>query len=126
MSPHAMTAVQLWDSVLQESDENARAVAVHWQDPTAADQSGRVVVLHGLKRYPRSPGGASTPWDNKTFAWYQDVVGNSAPTMFELPVGNNIFGIAQPTAGATTYRVYEAATLAALYSADPQLITAAS
>jgi hypothetical protein len=44
--------------------------------------------------------------------------------MFELPVGN-MFGTAQPMAGATTYQVYEAATLAALYSADPQLITAA-
>jgi hypothetical protein len=120
-SPGATTP--LLDAILQEPDDNARAIVVHWQDPAAPDQPGQIVVLHGVKRYPLSPGGTSTPWDNKIFAWYQDVVAASAPTLLTIPDGN-IFTIAQPTNGATIYRVYKAATLAALYAADPQLIIA--
>jgi hypothetical protein len=123
MSPHAFTAAQLWDSVLHEPDENSRAIAVHWQHPNLPNLPGRIVVLHGIKRYPRSPGGGSTPWDNQVYGWFQDVVGSSAPTSFELPVGN-IFGVAEPTPGATTYRVYDPATLTALFAADPTMSVA--
>jgi hypothetical protein len=73
-------------------------------------------VLHGLKRYPRSPGGGSTPWDNQVYGWFQDVVSSSAPATFEL--------VAEPTPGARTYRVYYPATLTALFAADPTLSVA--
>jgi hypothetical protein len=123
MSPQSFTADQLLESVLQESDDNSRAIVVHWQNPNDATQPGRVVVLHGIKQYPRSPGGVGTPWDNKTFAWFQDVVASSPPTLFELPQ-YNIFSIGQPTVGATTYQVYDATTLAGLYAANPTLVVA--
>jgi hypothetical protein len=73
-----------------------------------------------MKRYPRSPGGAATPWDDEIYAWYQDVVRGSAPTVFQMPTGN-IFSVATPMAGVTTYRVYNATTLVALFTADPAL-----
>lgn len=120
MSTNALTAGQLMDAILQEDDENSRALAVHWQDPNDPSATGQIAVLHGIKRYPRSPGGDSTPWDNKVYAWYQDVVAGSAPTLFQLPTGN-IFNVATPTAGVTTYRAYDAATLIGLFAADPTL-----
>jgi hypothetical protein len=92
MSPQSFTANQLLESVLQESDDNSRAIIVHWQNPNDATQPGRVVVPHGIKRYPRSPGGVGTPWDNKTFAWFQDVVASLPPTLFELPQYNIFSG----------------------------------
>jgi hypothetical protein len=123
MSPNAMTSAELFASILQEEDGNARAVAVHWQDPNVPTAPGQIVVLHGIKRFPRSPGGTGTPWDNQSFAWYQDVVAGSAPTVLQLPSGN-IFGVAEPTTGVVTYRVYDAVTLTALYTADPTLVVA--
>jgi hypothetical protein len=95
-------------------------MAVHWQDPNVPTNPGQIVVLHGIKRYPRSPGRTGTPWDINIYAWYQDVVAGSAPTVFEFPTGN----IAQPRNGALTYRVFDATTLSALFAADPTLVVA--
>jgi hypothetical protein len=124
MSPTAFSAQDLLDSILQEDNTNSRAIVVHWQDPATPTDPGQIVVLHGIQRYPRSPGGIATPWDNKIYAWYQDVVSGSAPTVLELPTNGNIFAVATPTTGVTTYRVYDAATLTALFAADPTLVVA--
>jgi hypothetical protein len=123
MSPRHFTPAQLLESVLSEPDDNSRAVLMHWQDPSQPGNPGRVVVLHGFKRYPWSPGGAATPWDNRVYCWFQDVIEGSAPKLFEVPNGN-MFAVAQPTDGTTTYRVYDPPTLAALYGANPQLVVA--
>lgn len=126
MSPHALTAAELWDSVLQEPDDNARAVAVHWQNPALPNDPGRVVVLHGIKRFPRSLSAGvagRTPWDNQVYAWFEDVLEDGTPpTIFQLP--GNIFQIAQPTDGVLTYQVYDGLTLATLFAADAQLSVA--
>jgi hypothetical protein len=123
MAPNALTPAELLDSILQEDDGNSRAIAIHWQDPNVPKDPGQIVVVHGIKRYPRSPGGVGTLWDNKIFGWYQDVVSDSAPTVLQFPTGN-IFSVAKPTNGVVTYRIYDAATLTALFTADPTLVVA--
>jgi hypothetical protein len=79
MLPSTLSPQELWDSVLQEEVKNSRAIAVHWQDPAVPQDAGQIVVVHGIKRYPLSPGGTATPWDNKVYGWYQDVVGTNSP-----------------------------------------------
>ena len=123
MSAQSPTPAQLWSSVLQEPDDNSRAIAVHWQNPNQPADPGRIIVLHGIKQYPRALGSPPTQWDNISFAWYQDVVAGSAPTLLQIPA-YNIFNVAEPTNGVINHRVYEAATLEAMYAADPQLIVA--
>jgi hypothetical protein len=116
--------LRLRNSILQEDDGNSRALVVHFQDPHDLSDAGQVAILHGIKCSPRSPGGASTHWDIEIYAWYQDVVSGSAPRVFQYLTGN-VFSIARPTAGATTYWVYNAATLVGLFAANLGLQVAA-
>jgi hypothetical protein len=54
MSNQGLTSAELLDFILHEPDDNSRAVAVHWQDPADRANPGRIVVLHGFKKYPRN------------------------------------------------------------------------
>jgi hypothetical protein len=120
MAPDARTAAQLQSALLQEPDNSARAIVVHWQDPNVPTSAGHVVVLHGFKRYPRSLGGAPTMWDDRDFCWFQDMVETAPPTTFEFNAG--ALEVAQPTPAVVNLRVYDAPTLEAMYTADPNLI----
>jgi hypothetical protein len=42
MSPNHFTPVQLLDAVLQEPDDNSRAIVMHWQDPSQPDNPGEL------------------------------------------------------------------------------------
>jgi hypothetical protein len=77
MAQNARTAMELQTAILAEGDASARALLAHWQDPNDATAPGRIVVVHGLKRYPYSLSAGPMPWDNQDFCWYQDMVDNS-------------------------------------------------
>jgi hypothetical protein len=48
MAPNALTQAELLDSILQEEDGNAQAVAVHWQDPNVPTDPDQIVIIHGI------------------------------------------------------------------------------
>jgi hypothetical protein len=120
MTINARTAVQLYQGLLQEPDDTARAMLVHWQDPNTPADPGKIAVLHGIKRFPQSLGSPATQWDNRDFCWYQDMVDTAPPTIFEFASAG--LEIAEPTPGVLNLRVYDAPTLEAMYAANPAMV----
>jgi hypothetical protein len=52
MSQVARGADELQAALLSKPDETSRALLVMWQDPNLPTDPGRIVVLHGIRKYP--------------------------------------------------------------------------